>query len=606
MDNSFWLGKDEHQGVRSLPRPDAPKAKTWSLEAIAAVERPHHARVSPDGSQVSFTLDRDTSDIWVVDLESSKPLRITTGRDPVAYWEDDPATWSPDGTRLAYSADGSVWVVPVAGGLPKELGEGSGPQWISDEELIYYAERDEETRIVRCKVEDGWARAITPSGMNVGGAAASARHRKVLFVDYPSDDRSSSNVWLHDLEDGSDHQLTDEPGMQDLGPSLSPDGILIAFTSERSGWREIHLVGIDGSSVRQLTEGSADFSSLGWSEDGSRIVAVVSHRGVDDLVVVDATSGDVTGVVGGGEWSSVGWATGDRIVAVHESQKAPARLVAVTQDGAVEPIFEGIPASIRVANYTPYEEATYRSFDGMEIHGFLFRPAGEGPFPAVVYPHGGPTGVYGDYWDGHAQYFIEKGYAWFGINFRGSTTYGRDFERANRGGWGVADTEDCLAAADYLGDLDWIDAARIGIFGASYGSYMALASLARDPQHRFACAVAKYGDSDMATSWALGDRGGREDLEKMMGSPAEDRQAYREGSPLWMVGNIERPILVAHGEQDDRVHPSQSAQLVDELKRLDKTFEYVTYPTEGHGLLRVGPQVDFYQRLERFLDWYLM
>jgi dipeptidyl aminopeptidase/acylaminoacyl peptidase len=170
----------------------------------------------------------------------------------------------------------------------------------------------------------------------------------------------------------------------------------------------------------------------------------------------------------------------------------------------------------------------------------------------------------------------------------------------------VADTEDCLAAADYLANLDWIDSDRIGIFGASYGSYMALAALARDSQHRFACGVAKYGDSDIATSWALGDRGGREDLEKMMGTPAQDRQAYREGSPLWMVENIERPIFVAHGEQDARVHPDQSSQLVVELKRLNKTFEYVTYPTEGHGLLRTGPQVDFYQRLERFLDWHLM
>ena len=94
--------------------------------------------------------------------------------------------------------------------------------------------------------------------------------------------------------------------------------------------------------------------------------------------------------------------------------------------------------------------------------------------PAVVYPHGGPTDCYADDWDGHAQYFVDKGYAWLAINFRGSTGYGRDFERKNHGVWGVDDTKDCLAAADYLRTLDWVDGERLGIFGASYGSYMAL------------------------------------------------------------------------------------------------------------------------------------
>ena len=102
--------------------------------------------------------------------------------------------------------------------------------------------------------------------------------------------------------------------------------------------------------------------------------------------------------------------------------------------------------------------------------------------PAVVYPHGGPTDGYGDEWDGHAQYFVDKGYAWFALNYRGSTGYGRDFERANHGVWGVDDTKDCLAAADYLRTLDWVDGDRLGIFGASYGSYMALLAGHRRPR----------------------------------------------------------------------------------------------------------------------------
>ena len=107
----------------------------------------------------------------------------------------------------------------------------------------------------------------------------------------------------------------------------------------------------------------------------------------------------------------------------------------------------------------------------------IFRRDLASPCPAVVVPHGGPTSVTGAEWDGIAQYFVAKGYAWFAPNFRGSTTYGRDYERANHGVWGVADTHDCLAAHDHLAGLDWVDGSRIAIFGASYGSYMALASV---------------------------------------------------------------------------------------------------------------------------------
>jgi dipeptidyl aminopeptidase/acylaminoacyl peptidase len=119
--------------------------------------------------------------------------------------------------------------------------------------------------------------------------------------------------------------------------------------------------------------------------------------------------------------------------------------------------------------------------------------------------------------------------------------------------------------------------------------------------------VAKYGDCDILTSWAQGDREGVQDLERMMDHPANAREEYLAGSPFHRLANLHAPLLIAHGERDERVSPQQSEQLVAELRRLGgKTFEYVTYPTEGHGFLRSGPQLDFYRRLERFLDWHLM
>jgi dipeptidyl aminopeptidase/acylaminoacyl peptidase len=264
---------------------------------------------------------------------------------------------------------------------------------------------------------------------------------------------------------------------------------------------------------------------------------------------------------------------------------------------------------VTAAPHVRPERVTYKSFDGLEIEAFLYRPAAasaDHPVPAVVNPHGGPTGADGDEWFGHAQYFVDKGYAWMLPNFRGSTSYGRDFERKNHGVWGVDDTKDCIAAHDFLAGLDWVDGERVAIFGGSYGSYLALCSVVDDPQHRYRCAVAKYGDCDILTSWAQGDREGVQDLERMMRHPADARAAYRAGSPIHRIEALSVPVLVAHGERDERVSPAQSRQLVEALDRLGKTYEYVTYPSEGHGFLNAGPQIDFYRRLERFLDWWLL
>lgn len=305
-----------------------------------------------------------------------------------------------------------------------------------------------------------------------------------------------------------------------------------------------------------------------------------------------------------------GWTRDGALVAEYTDYATPSELRLVHPNGDVEVLLAPAPAAVTAAPHVEPEDVVYRSFDGTEIHGFLYRPVGasaDAPVPAIVYPHGGPTSYYGEEWDGHAQYFIDKGYAWLAINFRGSTTYGRDFERLNHGDWGVGDTKDCLAAADFLAGLDWVDGTRLGVFGASYGSYMALLSVTDDPERRFRLGVCKYGDCDIRTSWAQGDREGVQDLERMMGPPSSDRAAYDAGSPFDRLANVEAPLLIAHGLLDIRVSPAQSAQLVTELRRLGgKTFEYVTYPTEAHGFLRADPQLDFYRRLERFLDWHLM
>ena len=605
-----WIGKDERGGIPVPSRVDLRPPPHWRLEAIAAVERPRSLTLGADGRTAILVLDRETSDVWLLDLERGVPERLTSGREPAPYWEDVEPRLSPNGTTVAYGDEGHVWLVGVAGGPPRRLVEGSSPVWLDDERLAITVERDRATRLAVLEIGDPWPRRLVRRDDygDEGSAAVSPDGRELAYVFTPRDDLKRSEVRVTDLT-GETRALTGTPGMRDHSPAWSPDGSTLAYVSERPGRYELHLAARDGSRDRQLTHDGADFSEHRWHPDGTRLVAVRGRRNRFDLVTVDAGSGAVDTVAEGGVWGAPHWTADGEILATYEDHATPPELRLVPSGSEAGTLLAPSPRAVRGAPHVRPEEVAYTSFDGLEIPAFLFRPASasaERPAAAVVYPHGGPTDAYGDHWDGHAQYFLDKGYAWLAPNFRGSTGYGREFERLNHGVWGVDDTKDCLAAADFLRTLDWVDGGRLAIYGGSYGSYMALLAVTDDPEGRFRCAVAKYGDCDILTSWAQGDREGVQDLERMMGHPATDREGYRAGSPVHRLENVRVPLLIAHGERDERVSPKQSEELVAELRRLGRTFEYVTYPTEAHGFLRAGPQIDFFRRLERFLDWYLL
>jgi dipeptidyl aminopeptidase/acylaminoacyl peptidase len=615
---SVWVGKDEHHGVLSEPRPDVRPAPHWRLEAVAATPMPRSLTVGADRRSAVFIEDGESSDVWLLDLEGGAPARLTTGRDPAPFWEDTWPYLSPDGSTVAYADGGHVYLAPTAGGPPRKLVEGGSPRWIDDGRLVITVERHEPeaTKLAVVDTTDAWPRplAVEQGDLDAHGdegeAVVSPDGREVAYVFTPRIDQNRTReIRIASIDGGAVRALTGTPGMHDREPAWSPDGRMVLYASERSGFDELHIVGRDGRDDRQLTTAGADHSEHEWHPDGTRILALRCDRNRFHLVTVDAGNGSAEVLAQGGTWCTPHWTAAGDIVAGYEDHATPRELRRLVPGESPAAIHAPAPRSIRAAPHVKPEEVVYASFDGLEIPGFLMRPRGasaERPAPAIVYPHGGPTSYYGDEWDGHAQYFVDRGYAWFAINFRGSTGYGRDFERANHGVWGVDDTKDCLAAADYLRTLDWVDGERLGIFGASYGSYMALLSVTDDPEHRFRCAVPKYGDCDIATSWAQGDREGVQDLERMMGTPAQAREAYIAGSPYHRLENVTVPLLVAHGERDERVSPKQSEQLVRRLRELGKTFEYVTYPTEAHGLLRAGPQLHFYRRLDRFLGWHLM
>jgi dipeptidyl aminopeptidase/acylaminoacyl peptidase len=323
---------------------------------------------------------------------------------------------------------------------------------------------------------------------------------------------------------------------------------------------------------------------------------------------VEAETGAVIDLRGGsGIHSNPNWSPdGSFITFEYESPLLPPDLyrIVLASKQVTQLTFSNPPAMEKNKKVLP-EIVSYQSYDGREIPAFLYKP--EKPNgAAILYPHGGPKDQYGFFWDELAQYFTAKGYFYLAPNYRGSTGYGKQFERANYNDWGVGDTQDCLYGAKFLRDFKEIRPESIGIAGGSYGGYMAICALSRDPEYLFACGVSKYGDSNLVSSWALCEKRLRYYTEIFLGHPSVNANFYRKGSPIADVKNVQKPMLILHGLLDTIVPPESSEEWVEALKRHDKVFEYKTYDDEPHGFLRRENLQDVYERMEQFLDWYLL
>ena len=613
------LVKEDSNGWPSQARPDHELPEPWSLELLVAVNHIHHHRLSPDGKHIAFVWQREgNSDIWVLRTNGAGwPQRLTFDRPQQAFWTDDQPRWSPDGKWLVYSAQDDIWAVPHQGGKARKLTDfklgDEHPVFSPDGSRVYFlSARKEFLNLCWTSMEGSWPIPLTDFKADVADPHPSPDGKSIAFTYHPKEDFNRSEICLVSSQGGDIHHLTGTPKVKDSQPRWSPDGQHLAFLSNRSGWVELYLLQTSSGTITKLTSGEADVKHFAWDHSGKRVVLVTNHKGQTRLELLEVKDGQIKTLHEDQGWHSFPqWGPDDSWISVEfESPvQAPDIFRIDIESRKSKQLTFSHPSALSSANLVHPEFVQFPSTSDSQIPGLLFRPqqaSPDQPSPAIVYPHGGPTDEHARYWEMLPQWLVAKGYAVLTPNYRGSTGYGLDHQFALHNNWGIVDSEDMLAAADYLSGLDWVDGNRLGIYGASYGSYLALLALARDPKHRFKCGVAKYGDCDILTSWAQGDRPGREDLERQMGHPMKNLAGYHAGSPVYDVAQITSPLLILHGDQDRRVHPKQSQQLVEALQRENKVFEYFLYEGEGHGFLGKANLLHFYSTLERFLDWYLL
>ncbi len=609
------IEKYERNGWPSIKRPDLQPPDGWNLSLITSLERIRSHALSPDGSLIACIKDGESlSDVFLLPSNGGWLRRITTDRPLAPYWDDETPIWSPDGKWLAFGIKGHVHLAPRQGGLPKKITDftsaASGPRFMPDSlGLIVSVERHDADQLVLTDIHGSWPRALTDDAVgDHWDPRPSPDGKSIVYTLRRFDDLNRLDIVLLEVETGKSVTLYGKPSTRAMSAKWSPDGRWIAFTAQETEHDELYLIRPNGDGLHQLTRAGHDVSQFEWSPSGRQLAVVLNRNGAFDLSLVDVESGASVDLrSGAGFHSNPNWAPDESFITYeYESPLLPPDIyrLELSTKQVTQLTFSNPPALEKNKKVLP-EIVCYRSYDGLEINAFLYKPE-KSNGAAIVYPHGGPRDQYVFGWDELAQYFTAKGYTYLAPNYRGSTGYGKQFERANYDNWGVGDTKDCLHAAKFLRGFPEIGSENIGITGGSYGGYMTICSLSRDPEYLFACGVAKYGDSNLISSWAQCEKRLRLYTEIFLGHPATKSKIYWNGSPITEVKNVQKPVLILHGLLDTIVPPEASEEWVEALKRHDKVFEYKTYDDEPHGFLRRENLADVYERMEQFLDWYLL
>ena len=649
-----------------MPTAPTTPSPNLTIEAIVAIASPREFRLHPRDRVVAYTAEvGGARQIFTLALRGGTAVQVTASDRSVS----DPR-WSPDGRRLAFERDEEIWVVETDGSrltcVVGKPGGGRSPSWSPDGLRLAFVSRRRGwsqiwlidapvPRRGRPAAEPKPPRpaALTSAGMDVASFAWSPDGSRIAAMPvFNTEVGETSKIELIDVATGAVRTVAGETSV-DTGARWMPDGSLL-YVSDADGWFQVVRLTADGRDRIVLTEGDREHGEPYGDEgngplpspDGSRFLYSEVHDGLQDLVVgeLDGTAAQVKRGRGrppktprtvtaaaahrrlnpwDGVWRSVGWlpdgawvvASGQRSTSPEDLWLLPVPGVA-PDDARPRQITDSLPVVLRDAispsRIPPAERVAITARDGLRVEGTLWRPRvatgkrGGTRVPTIIYPHGGPTSQSFRGFQPFKQILVAAGFAVFDVDFRGSTGYGRAFRVANENEWGHADVHDLVDAARWAAEQPWSDG-RLAIYGGSYGGYMVLCALVDEPS-LWCAGVDLYGDSEIAESYRLGDRVGRLDLHKMMGSPDDPARegVYRRGSPVYRAERIEAPLLILHGRQDKRIVPLMTERMVKALEIEGKRFEVHWYDDEGHGWERPENRRDAFERTLAFLKTHVL
>ena len=265
-----------------------------------------------------------------------------------------------------------------------------------------------------------------------------------------------------------------------------------------------------------------------------------------------------------------------------------------------------VNSSLKIENMAEMKPFSYKTRDGLTVYGYLTLPRGMPPknLPVVVMPHGGPDTRNSWGYNSEVQFLASRGYAVFQVNFRGSKGYGKDFWIAGFKEWGAKMQDDITDGVHWLIEQKIADPSRIGIYGFSFGGFSALHGLMSNPE-LYRCGASYSGFTNLFTYFKDIPPYFRPYLQmyyETVGNPETDADYFRAASPVFHTDKIKVPVLIAQGARDPRVNMNETHQFVKELKKKKVPVTYIFKEGEGHVFRNNENRLEFYRKLEIFLD----
>lgn len=638
---------------------------TITLLDVARMKSVSSQAISPDGKSIAYTVrvQRDPlkgengsawTELHVVDSATGKSRPFITGKVSISG-----VAWTPDGSGISFltkrgdDKNTSIYVIPIDGGEARKLLEHSTSissyDWNADGKQIAFLAKEKD---------DPTEKKLRDKGFNAEGYEENLKPTRIWIADAKFG--SEKEARLIDVE-GSASELHWSPDGKTIAVALAPTPLIDHYYM----YRRYHILNAETGDVIQKFKNPGKIGHLAWSPDNSK-VAFLSGEDINDPSegrlwiatvgkegFIDATDGYLPNVI------EFHWSSNSQIrFLAHNSclselgtidlADSSAKLTINSQPENV--VYESMSVNdsadqIALIGHSPTHSAevftapsvenpatrstdvnpwlkekrlakqeivTYTARDGQKIEGVLIRPLDEEPgkkYPLQLFVHGGPESHVSNGWVSYYSYpgqvAAAKGYAVFHPNYRGSTGRGIAFAKDHQADYGGKEFDDLLDGVDHLVKSGLVDRSKVGVTGGSYGGFASAWCATKHSQH-FAASVMFVGISNQIS------KSGTTDIaDEMFHVHArkriwDDWEFFLKRSPIYYVENAKTPILILHGKEDTRVHPSQSMELYRNLKILNQTpVRLVLYPGEGHGNRKAAARYDYSLRLHRWMDHYL-
>lgn len=601
---------------------------------------------SPDESKIAY---KKNDNIYIADADGSNEQSVVQSQE-----SESDLNWSPDSQKLAFVMGGDVWVTNVHSPAIQQVTdkESDAPnfeiyEWAGNDQLLIGQEDSSGARTIYFPeyvdtfVEPGGdVRGIPETSVYVASLDTTAldtletgRHRssystsedgRYVAIDWADAPLKHRKIIVHDLqessktvvfEDSTDGWITDSSTEREM--EFAPEGDRLFFLSEQDGWNHIYTVNADGSNLQQHTDGDYYVPWASWIDEETIVFASNEEDyGVRQIYTLNVENSDVTQLTNETAYRYEFELTPDRSDLIYAKTffNRPYDLYRLNLENPDEEIqlTNSVPEHFYDYDWQREEYIRFTGRDGeTELSASLLYPQDydeSREYPVVVFVHGAGSlqnvyqGWSENYWREYIfnQFLNKHGYIVLEVDYRHSLGYGRDFREDVTNWMGKYETQDIVDGLDWAEEHTGgaLDLDRVGIYGGSYGGFMALYALTAAPERFDAGAalrkVTNWRNYYYANPWYTLPR---------LGDPEEVPEHYDRSSPLTYAEELEHPVLLLHGLEDDNVGFQDAMQYTEKLIQSGhEEFDLMVYPSEPHSFQDADSWYDEYRRIFEFFE----